>query len=805
MKHNVCIHGHFYQPPRENAWLEEIEIQESAYPYHDWNERVTAECYAPNTASRILDSKKKIVDIVNNYPKMSFDFGPTLLSWMERHAPGIYQAILVSDRLSQERFSGHGSAIAQAYNHMIMPLANSRDKITQVIWGIRDFHYRFGRDPKGMWLPETAVDLETLDILAEHKIQFTILAPHQAKRVRELGDEQWSDASGEKIDPKYPYLCRLPSGRSIVLFFYDGPVSQDVAFRGLLGNGQAFAERLVGIFPENSHEELLEHIATDGETYGHHHRFGDMALAYCFHYLEKNKLARIMIYSEYLEYHPPEKEVEIIEQTSWSCAHGVERWRFNCGCSIGRTPGWTQAWRAPLRQALDLVRDALIPIYEDRMKQFSPDPWKARDHYIEVILDRSVANVERFLADFCRPGLAAEEKIQCLKLLEMQRQAMLMYTSCGWFFDDISGVEAVQVMQYAARAIQLARDLAGIELEGKFKKILQKATSNVKGLKDGALIYDFYIRPKVIGLMDVGAHYAMSSIFEDYPDSVKLFCYEVSRQDYEKRQKDDERLILGRATLRSQVTWEEIRFSFAVIYAQEHNYRGSLKLDMDEQHYERMKQDLLEAFGKGETAKVLEEMTDHFGKEIYSFWNLFPNQQEKALSHILKPALENIRFLFHSIFDHQSPLLASQESLRIALPRTLAMTVEFAVNRDLRELLLYPNINLEELQRLVDEVKSWSFQLDDASLSFAATKKINDLMQQLAKEPLNKELLSTIETVFKTLKILHLPLERWRAQNIYFSIGKEHLKMMQERAAKQDDEAKAWLEHFNNLGTYLEI
>ena len=242
MSRFVCIHGHFYQPPRENAWLEEIEVQDSAAPYHDWNERVSAECYAPNAASRILDTRDRIVDIVNNYASISFDAGPTLLSWLESSSPDIYRAILDADKEARARFRGHGTAMAQAYNHIIMPLATSRDKRTQVIWGIRDFESRFCRKPEGMWLPETAVDLESLDIMAGEGILFTVLAPHQALQVRSLGGGEWRDASRGRIDPKKPYLCRLPSGRTIALFFYDGPISHDIAFGDLLRNGEDLAK-----------------------------------------------------------------------------------------------------------------------------------------------------------------------------------------------------------------------------------------------------------------------------------------------------------------------------------------------------------------------------------------------------------------------------------------------------------------------------------------------------------------------------------------------------------------------------------
>ncbi len=500
MERLICVHGHFYQPPRENPWLEAVEIQDSAYPYHDWNERITAECYAPNAASRILDNENRIVEIVGNYGRMSFNFGPTLLSWMEMASPNTYQAVLEADRQSTETHAGHGNAIAQAYSHLIMPLANTRDKRTQVRWGIRDFEHRFNRLPEGMWLPETAADVETLDIMAERGIAFTILAPHQADRIARLNSDHWEDVGDGRIDPTRAYLCRLPSGRSITLFFYDGPISKAVAFEGLLNRGEDFVARLVTGFSELREWPQMLHIATDGETYGHHHKFADMALAYALRHIETQGIARLTNYGEYLEKYPAQYEVRIKENTSWSCAHGVERWRGGCGCNSGGHPGWNQEWRAPLRTAFDGLRDRLSGLFEEKSGQCLLDPWEARDAYIDVILDRwSDESVDAFLKGHALGEVAPTERSTILKLMEMERHLMLMYTSCGWFFDEISGIETVQVMRYAGRAIQLAYDLFGIDLEDDLKAGLTAAKSNLANALDGAHIYDGFVKPAMVG------------------------------------------------------------------------------------------------------------------------------------------------------------------------------------------------------------------------------------------------------------------------------------------------------------------
>ena len=471
----ICIHGHFYQPPRENPWLEAITYQESAYPFHDWNERINAECYAPNTRARILDEKGVVIERVNNYSKISFDFGPTLLSWMEFKAPDTYQAVLEADKISRETFSGHGSAMAQCYSHMIMPLADSKDKYTQVYWGIRDFEFRFKRLPEGMWLPETAVDLETLQIMADLGIRFTVLAPHQAGRLLDHGE----------LDINQPYSVRLGAGRSINVFFYNGALSQSLAFENILQDGKSFAEKLMQT--DNTDGPQLLSVATDGETYGHHHKFGDMALAFALKYIDDQVDARLTNFAEYLEKFPPQEEIEIIEKTSWSCAHGVGRWSSNCGCETGGHPEWNQGWRGPLRKALDWFQCRADSIFVEVGKGLFKDPWEARNRYIDIRINRY--DRDTFLAEQCQNSLDESKKVVVLKLLELQSNAMLMYTSCGWFFNDISGIETEQILLYAGKAIQLAEEISGEVLEPHFLELLELAESNVLEKGNGSQIY----------------------------------------------------------------------------------------------------------------------------------------------------------------------------------------------------------------------------------------------------------------------------------------------------------------------------
>ncbi|HUC97733.1 MAG TPA: DUF3536 domain-containing protein, partial [Candidatus Polarisedimenticolaceae bacterium] len=545
MERYICIHGHFYQPPRENAWLETVELQDSAYPYHDWNQRITAECYAPNAVARILDDQGRIVQLVNNYSSISFNFGPTLLQWLENNEPLVYEAILSADRLSIQKFAGHGSAIAQAYNHIILPLASRRDRWTQILWGIGDFERRFRRRPEGIWLPETAVDLETLEILAEEGIRFTILAPHQASRVRRAGARVWQDVTAARIDPTRAYSQQLTSGKSIALFFYDGPIARAVAFEGLLTRGDYFADRLVGAFSDQRSWPQLVHIATDGESYGHHHRFGDMALAYALNQIESKKLAQLTNYGEYLERHPPAQQVEIIEKSSWSCFHGIDRWWSNCGCNTGGHPNWNQEWRTALRNALDWLRDSLSGPFETHARKFLKDPWSARNDYITVVHNRAPEIVDGFFSRHAIGPLDASSRVTALKLLELQRHAMLMYTSCGWFFDELSGIETVQIIQYAARVVQLSEELFGESPESQFVEKLSLARSNLSDRGGGRDICNQIRRTAMVNWERIGAHYAVRSLFESYPDKTTIYCFRAERDDYQVFSVGKARLALG--------------------------------------------------------------------------------------------------------------------------------------------------------------------------------------------------------------------------------------------------------------------
>ena len=805
MEKYFCIHGHFYQPPRENPWLEVIELQDSAYPYHDWNERITSECYAVNATSRILDEQGLIVRIVNNYAKMSFDVGPTLLAWIERHDPNVYEAILEADRASQERFSGHGSALAQAYNHMILPLANRRDKYTQIVWGIRDFEERFSRSPEGMWLPETAMDLEALDIMAESGICFTILSPRQASRFRSLDGREWEDVSGVYIDPTRAYKLQLPSGRSIALFFYDGPISHAVAFEGLLSKGESFARRLLAGFSDARSWPQLMHIATDGETYGHHYRFGDMALAYAVSSIESNKLARLTNYGEYLEKYPPTHEVEILENTSWSCAHGVERWRSNCGCNSGGNPEWNQVWRTPLRQALDWLRDTLAPAYENKARLFLKDPWKARDEYIRVVLDRSPESVEKFFEEQAVRTLKEAEKITLLKLLELQRHAMLMYTSCGWFFDDLSGIETVQVIQYAGRALQLATEVYGDAIEYRFIELLEQAKSNVAEHGDGRLIYEKSVRPAALDLKKVCAHYAVSSLFESYGREASIFCYKADQEDYQTFEVKKAKLALGRARLASEITRESARFCFGVLYWGDHNLSCCVRECHDKETYETLIDEISKGFGEADFQEALRVLEKHLGPSTYSVNSLFQDELRKFLGGILDSALTNAEDVYRQLYERNTSLLRFLKGLGTPPPTALYSAAEFVLNAGLRRAFEQEVLDFKLIEGLLEEAKLAGVTLNGASLEMVLRRRIEMVAERLSANPTEHSLLKELRTVIDTLSSLPFEVNTWKVQNICHEMLQSTYANLQKRAEMGEESLREFVNEFVALSKKLSI
>jgi alpha-amylase/alpha-mannosidase (GH57 family) len=794
----LCLHGHFYQPPRENPWLEVIEQQDTAYPYHDWNERINAESYGPNAEARILDERDYITRIVNNYARISFNFGPTLLEWLREHARETYDAVIAADRESLARF-GHGSAMAQAYHHVIMPLANDRDRRTQVIWGSRDFRARFGRQPAGMWLPETAVDLATLEDLAAEGIAFTVLAPHQAARVRKPGAREWQDVSGARIDTRRAYVQRLPSGAEIALFFYDGPTSRAVAFEDLLRNGEHFAQRVLSVL-QDTNEPQLANIATDGETYGHHHDHGEMALAYMLHHVEERGLAKLTNYAAFLAEHPPQLEVEIEENTSWSCAHGVGRWQSDCGCHTGGGPGWHQRWRQPLRDALDWLQQEITPLFEARAADLMADPWVARDAYIDVILDRR-RNTIPFLARHARGTLTQDEVVTVLELMELQRHAMMMYTSCGWFFNDVSGIETVQVLQYAGRVVQLADKLFDVDLELEFLSRLERAESNLPDMGNGRRIYEQQVVRARVDLLSVAAHYAVSSLFNDSAPEQRVYCYDVELEHGDRRQSGETVLLVGRARITSNITQESDTVTFAVLHFGSHNLTGGIRRFAGEDEFKALREELLRAFSTADISAVV-RLLANFPEYTFSLKSLFGDRQRAILYRVLESNLADAERAYRRLYEDNASLMRFLVAQELPLPRAFRMAAEFALNRDLRTALT-GELELERARALLEEAGAVRVKLDGEGLGYAVERALQRLAQTFLEHPRDVERLERWMEMAELTEALPFDVNLWKTQNVFYDLLNTVYPSVRERAEAGDEPARRWLALFTALGERL--
>jgi len=707
----ITIHGHFYQPPRENPYLNAIERQESAAPFHDWNARIHHECYRPNAFSRIERHDGKIVKIVNNYEYMSFNMGPTLLSWMEFHDRDTYQAILEADKRSAERLNGHGNAIAQVYNHIIMPLANWRDKLTQIRWGKEDFKARFGRETEGMWLAETAVDYETLEALVLEGIKFIILAPSQAQRCRPQPTENnpnpaWQEVGGAQIDPNRPYRCylrrhnannsnvselgqyHLPADTDayIDVFFYDGPISRDMGFGDLLGSSHNFAKRLSQAVQADHRPHQIVSVATDGETFGHHKHFTEKTLSYAFVEEFPKRGWNVSNYAHYLSLFPPKWEAELKSVTAWSCAHGVDRWQGGCSCG-GEGSGYQLLWRRPLRDSLNWLRDRLAAVYVDIGRKYFNDPWEARDRYIDVLqyslrdgISEHSPVLEKFFAQQSGSKVSTSaQRVDALRLLEMQRHALLMFTSCGWFFEELSRPETVQILRYAARAIELAADVAGVLLEDEFIHRMAKAPSNLVEFKDGEGVFK-----------------------HNYARSQQIYCYQIQQQDYQLQRIGSMSLAIGQIQLVSGITQESVNYIFAVLHLGGDDFHCCIQPFTGRREYEEIKATLFKVLKQANTAAVILAMASNFSGEQFNLHHLFAEERHRILRMLADETLTRLDQLYEQVYRDNYGILISFRRDDLPVPRELQVAAEIVLNNRLTEELKrletgesLPNVGLD--------------------------------------------------------------------------------------------------------------
>jgi hypothetical protein len=800
----VVIHGHFYQPPRENPWIEQIEEEVCAHPYHDWNTRIAAECYTPNGCARIYGNHHRILDIINNYEKISFNFGPTLLAWLEVHAPLTYQRLLAADRLSLARL-GHGNAMAQAYNHVILPLANPRDRETEIIWGLKDFRLRFGREAEAMWLPETAVDYPTLAALVDQGMKYVIISPYQAKRVRPLAGGAWETVQADTLDTTQAYRCYLPGAagapearRHIDVFFYNGGVASDLSFGDLLGDSERLLDRLGEGFAADLPRPQLLNVATDGENYGHHHNFGELALAYALDRVAPQRGFSLTNYAAFLEMAPPTMRVELElgpkgEGSSWSCAHGVGRWKEDCGCSTGGLAHWHQSWRTPLREALDFLNDRLAQVFEEHGAAFLKDPWAARNDYLEVILDRREETIARFLSHHGVRELQPEEWFEPLRLLEMQRHTLLMYTSCGWFFADISGLETVQVLKYAARAMQLGQRLTPEPLEEPFLKILEQAQSNIAAEGNGRDIFLRRVKPLVGDFPKVVNQWAITWLKNrERLCPHCIYHFRVRPQEHEIRTQGTLELAAGRLDITSGVTWKEETLSFFTVHLGSYLYRTQISSNSTLEAYQALKEELFRVL-----AETPEDLTPflaaRLGERYYTVHDIFQEEKEQLFLDLLEQNREEALGTLAHHFGDAKPVLRAMASDGLLIPRLYQALGEITLNRRLVQILrrLEPDPELlpgsEDLLHLLEEAGLLGFTLESGEGAQILQRILHHHLAGLAAG-FQVNAAQDLMNFLKVQQRIPITMDLTEAQNFFFGLLKEHFPALAARSARHPED-----------------
>jgi alpha-amylase/alpha-mannosidase (GH57 family) len=797
----VVIHGHFYQPPRENPWIEEVEAEASAHPFHDWNARITAECYGPNAAARIYDSQRRILDIVNNYEHISFNFGPTLMGWLELKAPLAYRRILEADRRSQAHL-GHGNALAQAYNHAILPLLNVRDRETQVIWGLKDFRHRFGRPATAMWLPETAVNYPTLATLADHGMKFVILSPYQAKLVRPLkGVRDWQPVQAHTLDTTRAYRCFLPDGkgevsprRHIDVFFYNGAVAADISFGDLLQDSNLLAIRLTENLTPGATRPQLAHVATDGENYGHHKKFGELALAHVVTQALSKRGVALTNYPAFLELAPPQMEVELYlgpqgEGSSWSCPHGVGRWKENCGCATGGLPTWNQRWRAPLKEAFDFLNAKLAEVFESEGQKYFSEPWAARNAYIEVILDRTPGAIAEWLRREGRPGLRESHWVPALKLLEMQRHALLMYTSCGWFFADLSGLETMQVLKYAARALQLGQDFTPEPLEPAFLQVLERAVSNIPEAGTGKHLYLRRIKPFIVDFPKVANQWVICWLkARERACPARIYHYQAEPLEFEDKTQGSLEFAAGRVRLTSGITREARELAFFTAYLGSYLYRTQVQTHLPAPDFTALKQELFDILEKT-PEDLIPQIARRLGEKYYTVHDMFLEEKHEVFEDLLEHFREEALVTITHNFDDARPLLRAMVAEGLPLPRLYRALGEITLNRRLVELLrrLEPEPTMlptsEEILELVREAELMDLKLESREgaqiLTRILHRHLNDLAARLQMDKVGK-----LRDFLKLVGRIPITLEVTEAQNFMFDLMSKNFPAVAARTAR---------------------
>jgi alpha-amylase/alpha-mannosidase (GH57 family) len=775
------LHGHFYQPPREDPWWMTISRQDSAYPSHDWNDKIYWECYLPNATARIFDRDSKIIQIINNYSYINFDFGPTLLLWLRSRHPEFIELIRSADLKSIERNGGHGNAIAQPYNHMIMPLASDRDKDTQLFWGLRFFEHIFHRKSEGIWLPEAACNIDTLRHLKKHDIKYVVLAPNQVEKVRKIGRKEWQDVSDGSVDVGQPYRIFLDSDKAeyIDCFFYQGDISHAISFQHIMHSARSCAKRIASSYSSN---QLLS-LATDGETFGHHHPFSEMCLAYLMKYELPSEDIKVTNYGKFLEDNPPKYEACIKEGenglgTSWSCSHGIRRWYDDCGCRTVNKPGWDQSWRGPLRDALDWLREEIDKIFTSKGNEVLNNPWKARDEFIQVLIEPDSEALNSFLEKHCKNR---ERISSALKLLDMERMRMLYYTSCGWFFDEISGIEPVQNLRYAARAIELAKEESGIDLEEGFLERLELAKSNIREFKNGRVVYEKFVKPQAQGWDNYISSYLIKSSF--FESGTFFYKFKIEEHGKQKITQGDNELEFGVLTIEDRISLDSSKKIYILLKKREDDRKCFLR-DFENGIYREIEERFQDGVWISDN-KHLKEILDRFFPDgCYRVKDIYSGERERILEYIFRNKRDNIFNLLGDIWDNNVELMEEYRNIGLLLPYEMHLLGASIMHSQIKEILeLFKDTRdlrrIDELKRLFVKIDKMRLDMDMDEVGRIVTDIATEISEELLKEPLKKSMV-ILKSFHQEMLNLKIDYYRYIVQNNITTLIKSNSELIPE-------------------------
>ncbi|MGC8734743.1 MAG: DUF3536 domain-containing protein [bacterium] len=787
----VIFHGHFYQPPRESPYTEEIDIQESAYPFDNWNERIANECYIPNTFARIIDSYGYIIKIINNLEYISFNFGPTLLKWIKIYKPELYKKIIEADRESLKHFEGCGNAIAQVYNHVIMPLCDDNDKKLQVYWGIKDFYYHFKRYPKGMWLSETAVDISTLETLAYYNIKFTILGEHQIKRVKKINSNEWEN----NFIPRKPILVKLPSGNKIIVFPFDRELSAEVSFKDALYNGEKLANNLINKLKNLENSMIL--IATDGETFGHHKKFGELGLAFAINYLLNSNIVKVSNLEYYLKNNYIEYEGEIYENTSWSCFHGIERWRSDCGCRFD--PNTNQKWRTPFRQSIDFLKNEFLNLVDNNIYKSKEDFFKDLLNYIDIILIRdfevndfnSFNNYKEFIYNYFNDKNIPTK----LKLLEIYKNILFSYTSCGWFFDDISGIEATQNMKYLEYAINKMYEIFDKQtidsIKNNFLDILEKAESNYPKFVNGKYIFLNLINSISLELL-IASHILNKQFFGENTFKYNLLFY---YEDLKKINEQDYRFLLTSIKVTNIKYLEEK--SFIVVSALLSNMNIFIGVNLKDKVFLNFFQ-LFKIFknylNKLEIIGIINTIENYF-KNIFTLKDILINIKRKVVNKIINSYIKEIDNVMENLLYSNKFIVNNLIEYKLPIPLELSLILQLIIDLELEKIIKEEALNIEKIEEIKFYINNTKIELDFEKFSNLIVDKISIKIENIINnfkefaniltlefDKSNKEeiLINKLNNIKNNLNIikklielstnLDINLNLWKAQNKFYNL-----------------------------------